>query len=118
MSRSLLMVGRLLVLLALVIGGLFAATPYPLPAQAAPSTESPTGRWIVRLHAPPLAQAPLTRPEFAALALPRTASGRLDANSAARYNTARACNSNSLRRSAPFSRLCQRRSCNASIRWS
>ncbi|NJL32540.1 MAG: hypothetical protein HC893_00125 [Chloroflexaceae bacterium] len=83
MSRSLLMVGRLLVLLALVIGGLFAATPYPLPAQATPSTESPTGRWIVRLHAPPLAQAPLTRPEFAALALPRTASGRLDANSAA-----------------------------------
>jgi subtilisin family serine protease len=87
---------RLLALMALLLSGTlvlgtggntFAAVPEaalttPAGTTAAP-TESPTGRWIVRLNAPPLAQAPITRPEFAAMDLPTDLSGKLDLSSAA-----------------------------------
>lgn len=94
---------RLQALLALTLVGLLllatwgawptAATPANQPGQPTQSLpESPTGRWIVQLQAPPLAQAPGTRPEFATFGagapggtgtftpLPRTVSGKLDLN--------------------------------------
>lgn len=47
------------------------------------AAESVTQRWIVQLEAPPLAQAPPTRPEFATMELSQSRIGRLDVNSLA-----------------------------------
>lgn len=81
---------RLLVLLVLVAAGMFVGNPSQgislesEPASAAPlASQSESGRWIVRLEAPPLAQAPATRPEFATMSLPVLANGRMDLHSAA-----------------------------------
>ncbi len=79
LTRSYRLPAALLVLLALLLSSL-PATPRPVAAQPAlPAAESLTGRWIIQLAAPPLAQARLLTPDFTTQALPAQRQ-RLDAS--------------------------------------
>ncbi len=60
-----------------------AAPPAPDTTAAQSFVTSESGRWIIRLQAPPLAQAPATRPEFATMTMPADVNGKMQIHSTA-----------------------------------
>src|SRR4051812_48698687 len=90
-KRSSLLATLMLVLAALALpaqaasnqGGVAGGPPGPIQTADRIPTRSVSDRWIVRLAAPPLAQAPGISPGFATMAAGTTANGKLQIDSPA-----------------------------------